>query len=251
MQRAKLWRTPAFHFQFRYTLIHALGYNITLLAGQFEGSYVLILHCPKPWISARHLQRGAWCPDKLKKVRQFCDAFLLGPTVPGRGLSNENCVASSWGRLDNEDVIRLDLTAKIDVMWLKEGKPFNEASSNIIFLLLGEIVSTISEKRAGEMTKIMFFHQHDSASITKKLKNIEDEEKVSYMRWIKRQHAPLFHQVPPSLLCCWQPLLHWTSQWLSLPNQIFARFILTYKGIRKEHKNIARQNQSNKDYTFV
>ena len=39
--------------------IHALGYNITLLAGQFEGSYVLILHCPKPRISARHLQRGA------------------------------------------------------------------------------------------------------------------------------------------------------------------------------------------------
>ena len=59
MQRAKLWRTPAFHFQFRYTLIHALGYNITLLAGQFEGSYVLILHCPKPWISARHLKKGA------------------------------------------------------------------------------------------------------------------------------------------------------------------------------------------------
>ena len=30
-----------------------------MLAGQFEGWYVLILHCPKPWISARHLQRGA------------------------------------------------------------------------------------------------------------------------------------------------------------------------------------------------
>ena len=120
------------------------------------------------------------CPDKLKKVRQLCEPFLLGPTVPGRGLSNKNCLASSWGRLDNEDVFRLDLAAKIDSMGLKERKPFNEASSNIILLALGEIVSTSSEKRAGEMTKPTFVHQHDSASITKKLKNIGDEEKVSY-----------------------------------------------------------------------
>ena len=120
------------------------------------------------------------CPDKLKKVRQLCDAFLLGLTVPGRGLSNENCMASSWGRLGDDDVSRLDLTAKIDSMGLKERKPFNEASCNIILFLLGEIVSTGSEKRAREMTKPTFVHQHDSASITKKLKNIEDEEKVSY-----------------------------------------------------------------------
>ena len=39
-----------------------------MLAGQFEGWYVLILHCLKPWISARHLQRGAREPGAPPSV---------------------------------------------------------------------------------------------------------------------------------------------------------------------------------------
>ena len=68
------------------TLIHALGYNTTLFAGQSEGWYVLIL-VPKKLEDLETfnavLQRGAW---DINKARVLCNHIPIQARRTGRDL---------------------------------------------------------------------------------------------------------------------------------------------------------------------
>ena len=70
-----------------------------MLAGQFEGWYVLILHCLKPWISARHLQRGAG--------EEVAAAKVLEPPGPG--------VVEEGGQAPDDDNDGCDVTSNFVV----------------------------------------------------------------------------------------------------------------------------------------
>ena len=89
---------------------------------------------------------------------------------------NVNGMTSRGCGLEDEDVLRLDPIAEVDLVGMEKCKPVSKASCNFVLLMASKRIGSSQKAASMEMLKFSLLDKHNSASIKEKLKNYETQK---------------------------------------------------------------------------